>query len=128
MSIKFFKDQTLQELLENIGNNLDCYRNGDFSDLITPESCHQSGELSFDHEILRSIGGGKENDAENCMKMFDALVGLTPRLARDKRFWCYLTHTDLLEYTRERWPIPDDDDEAINGFVEAINREVVDVD
>ena len=113
MSIKFFKDQTLQELLENIGNNLDCYRNGDFSDLITPESCHQSSELSFDHEILRSIGGGLENDAENCIKMFDALEGLTPKLAREKRLWCYLTHTDLLEYTRERWPIPDDDDEAI---------------
>jgi hypothetical protein len=38
---------------------------------------------------------------------------LSHYLARDERIWVYLVHTDLLEYARQRWPIPVDDEKAI---------------
>ena len=114
MSIAFFKDEALDELFENIEVNLDRYRNGDFDDLITDDSVHKFAELSINQEFLISIYGGQDDDVDNCLKMFEAMEGLTPKLARDKRLWSYLTHTSLFHYTRERWPIPDDDDEAVN--------------
>lgn len=46
--------------------------------------------------------------------MFSALPEMTPYLARDDRFWIYLTHVDLLAYSRKRWPIPDDDEKAVS--------------
>ena len=42
---------------------------------------------------------------------------MTPYLARDARIWCYLTHTYLLEYSRNRWPIPADDEKAVKHIV-----------
>ena len=38
---------------------------------------------------------------------------LSPYMARDERLWIYLSHTAMLEYTRKRWPIPTDDEKAI---------------
>ena len=114
MSISFFKDEALDELFENIEVNLDQYRNGDFDDLVTDDSVHKFAELSINQEFLISIHGGQDDDVDNCLKMFEAMQGLTPKLARDKRLWSYLTHTSLLQYTKERWPIPNDDDEAVN--------------
>jgi hypothetical protein len=43
----------------------------------------------------------------------EAMGELTPYLARDPRLWVYLTHTLLLTYSRNRWPIPDEKDRAI---------------
>jgi Family of unknown function (DUF6339) len=40
------------------------------------------------------------------MICFKALSKLTGYEARDERFWSYLTHTLLLDYTRRRWPLP----------------------
>ncbi len=38
---------------------------------------------------------------------------IPPYLARDSRLWVYLTHTLLLDYSRKRWPIPNDDEKAV---------------
>ncbi|HLG99799.1 MAG TPA: DUF6339 family protein [Bryobacteraceae bacterium] len=53
-------------------------------------------------------------EEQNCAISYNALSDLSPYEARDERFWVYLTHTLLLEYARKRWPIPDDDDAAID--------------
>ena len=39
---------------------------------------------------------------------------MPPYLARDSRLWVCLTHTSLLQYARKRWPIPGDDDKAVD--------------
>jgi hypothetical protein len=109
MSIQLLKQRTIDELITNIADNLDSYRAGDFDSIIDNDGCHMHDGLTFDIELLESIHGGRDEDAGNCLKMFEAMNGLTPYLAKDERLWCYLTHTVLLEYSRERWPIPDDD-------------------
>lgn len=43
-----------------------------------------------------------------------ALGNLKPYVARDLRMWCYLTHMNLLSYSRSRWPIPTNDEDAVS--------------
>ena len=114
MSIELLKKEVFDELFDNIEGNLDIYRNGDFNDLISDNSYYQSSEFNVDINLLGNITGGQENDVDNCLLMFNAIEGLSPSLARDKRLWSYLTHTHLFNYARERWPIPEDDIEAVN--------------
>jgi hypothetical protein len=45
--------------------------------------------------------------------MIQALPEITPYLARDERFWVYLSHTNLIKYARARWPIPDENEKAV---------------
>ena len=114
MSIELLKEEALNELLDNINNNLEKYRNGDFNDAIDDHSFHRFSELNIDKDLLSKIQGGQESDVDNCLLMFNAIEDLSPSLARDKRLWSYLTHTHLFDYTKERWPIPDEDEDAIN--------------
>ena len=99
MSIELLKQEVFDELFDNIESNLDTYRNGDFSDLISDNNYHQSSEFNVDLNLLSNITGGQENDVDNCLLMFNAIEGLSPSLARDKRLWSYLTHTHLFNYT-----------------------------
>lgn len=114
MSIEILKKEVFDDLFDNIKSNLDKYRNGDFNDLISDNSYYKSSEFTIDLNLLGNITGGQENDVDNCLLMFNAIEDLSPSLARDKRLWSYLTHTHLLSYARERWPIPKDDTEAVN--------------
>jgi len=119
MSI-FFKQITHDRLFANIKNNLERYRSGNFDDLIGSDDCFSSDRVSIDFEALKLIKGTDKNDTENALLMEKAISGLSPLAARDKRFWTKLTHTHLLNYTRKRFPIPDDskgDDRVINHII-----------
>ena len=60
-----------------------------------------------------SCEGGDDHEVEYCELMFSAIPNMTPYLARDERLWTYMTHTVLLDYSRERWPIPQDKEKAM---------------
>jgi hypothetical protein len=117
MAIKFLRQKTLDELYSNVESNLDRYRAGNFDDLLLTDKIYTFDKIDIDHDALDNIEGGDKNDAINCLRLFNAIDGMTPYLARDARIWCYLTHTYLLEYSRNRWPIPADDDDAIKKIV-----------
>jgi len=107
MSIQFLKQSTLEQLYSDIKENLERYKTGDFEDLITQDVCLVSDKLSIEIDKLNLIKGNYKNDVENALLMNEAIVALSPHVARDKRLWSYLTHTHLFRYTRERWPFPD---------------------
>jgi hypothetical protein len=44
-------------------------------------------------------------DLENAIRMHKALPTLTPVQAQDPRLWTHLTHVELWEYMRVRWPV-----------------------
>jgi hypothetical protein len=117
MTIKFLRQKTLDELYSNVGSNLDRYRAGNFDDLLLTDKIYTFDKIDIDHDALEGIEGGDKNDAINCLRLFNAIDGMTPYLARDARIWCYLTHTYLLEYSRNRWPIPADDVKAVKHIV-----------
>jgi hypothetical protein len=106
----------LDQLRSEIGRNLGLYRSGDFDFLEVDSSFWFEHDLKIDEAALKELRASSPDslrEAENCKALYAALSSLRPYEARDERLWVYLTHTKLLEYTRSRWPLPADDEEAI---------------
>ena len=115
MKARFLKAVTAQDLITKIRENLEYYRTGDFDYIINDPAHYFEGTLDIQETMLSAItcDKGDYKEVECCMQMFEALDGLSHYLARDERLWVYISHTFLLSYTRIRWPIPADDEEAI---------------
>ncbi len=115
MKVNFLKAKKVQELLTKIPENLELYRTGNFGFLMNESSYHLESRLEIDEQKLAAISCDKTNlkEVENCVLIYQALDNISHYLARDERLWVYLTHTHLLEYTRARWPIPEDNIQAI---------------
>lgn len=116
MKARFLKSIKVQELISSVSENLEFYRNGNF-DFMTNDPAHYfETDLDIQEDLLSAICCDKDNlnEVDCCMKMYQALGDVSYYLARDERLWVYLSHTLLLGYARDRWPIPADDKEAIN--------------
>jgi len=115
VELRFLKAVKLRELFEQIPNNLKLYRTGNFKYLIMDPAYYYVTKQKFDEDKLSLIDCNDNNqyEIENCIFMFEAMGDLSPVIAREERLWAYLTHTSLLEYTRKRWPIPENDDKAV---------------
>lgn len=118
MKARYFKRATLEELREDVPNSVSIYRTGSFSYLEADSSKFFEANVDVDEAKLAVFQTpdqqGQLFEEHNCLTCYQALAGLTPYEARDERLWAYLTHTWLLDYTRKRWPIPDDDEAAVS--------------
>ena len=116
MKSGYLRGAILEELRQSVPNNLERYRYGSFEYLSTDFLHWFEGAFDFDESQLSSLqlpDSSGQHDEENCACCYRALSGLSPYEARDERFWVYITHTVLLDYTRERWPIPEEEEPAI---------------
>jgi hypothetical protein len=109
-----FRTQTVHQLYKDVEKNLAVYRGGDFNSLLVDSSLFLESECELDDAEIKKISCTKENDNEvqSCLGILQGLKGVTAYLARDERLWARLCHIELLEYARERWPIPVDDVKA----------------
>ncbi|MBL7003938.1 MAG: hypothetical protein ISR69_07930 [Gammaproteobacteria bacterium] len=115
IALSYLKQEAVNSLRDNIENNLELYRNGNFEHLIEGDVNTLNGDILIDEFLLKGMHCiSNDRDVENSLLISQGIEGLTPYLARDERIWVYLTHTILLNYTRERWPIPEDDNNAIS--------------
>lgn len=125
MKMRLLKIDRLRELESNIASNLQKYRSGDFEELEDDQFCFHELENEIDESILGQIecsdgfyhGGQDENEAKNCVLLYESLNGLSLYNARDERLWVYLLHTKMLEYARKRWPMPDDNENAVKHIM-----------
>lgn len=109
------KSECVANLKASIAKNLDRYRTGDFARLFDEISI----DLEADYSALSGIVMPSDDDlkdVENCVVIESVFGHLTPFAARDERLWTQLTHGSLLDYSRKRWPIPDDDEKAISSI------------
>jgi len=115
MKLHMLKSQRVSVLRNDIENNLDKYRSGNFEFLFTDYTSSFECDVEIDESLFESFVPGNSNASEvaNCKLILNALGNLTPYMARDERLWVYLTHSYLLDYTRKRWPIPVDNEKAI---------------
>ena len=115
MNMRLIRLAKIQELNEGIYINLDKYRNGNFNYLSIDLANYIETKHVINEEMLATIHCDEKDhrEIENCKIVYAAMNGLSQYLARDERIWVYLVHTDLLDYSRNRWPIPDDDDKAV---------------
>lgn len=113
--IRFLKSDCVASLKGSIKTNLERYRSGDFSELLEDFESEFSICYSVFNEIeVPDITDPK--DVQNCLVVKKALHELTPFAARDERLWAHLSHGPLLDYTRNRWPIPSDEEKAISSI------------
>lgn len=115
MKARLLKASKVKELLTNIPDNLDEYRAGNFDFLRDDPSGYYEVDLEINETKLSTIDCDANNhrEVDNCIAAFDAMGDISLYLARDERLWVYLSHTNLLAYSRKRWPIPDNDEKAI---------------
>lgn len=118
MKARYLKRATLEELRQAVPDSLGVYRSGSFSHLEADPSKYFQVNFHVDEPKIVAFEvpdqQGQLFEEYNCLTCYEALPDLSPYEARDERLWTYLTHTSLLEYTRKRWPIPDDDAAAIS--------------
>jgi hypothetical protein len=109
------REALVRDLIRTIDQNLERYRTGDFQYLLSDSSNFIETEYEINDEELAKIRiiGNDFNEVQCCLGAFRGLPNITAYLARDQRLWVYLTHIVLLEYTRERWPIPLDNEKAV---------------
>lgn len=115
MKARFFKAKIVRDMSLEIRENLELYRKGQFDFITNDPDKFFDTDLEIDESKLLLIECDSNNqyEVENCQLMYEAMGELNHYLAREDRLWTYLTHTFLLEYTRQRWPIPEDDEKAI---------------
>jgi hypothetical protein len=109
------REALVHDLTREIGNNLEKYRSGDFKYLTSVGSNFIETEYEINEvELSRvTIKDGDFNEVECCLGVYNGLPNVSAYLARDQRLWVYLTHIMFLDYTRQRWPIPQDKEKAI---------------
>lgn len=84
-----------------------CFGDDDFSAVLTERGRRGEERTKF-----------MKQEPARCEAIFDALK-LTPQQAADERIWVYLTHFVFWNYSRARWPLPDDNDEKKIQSVDA---------
>jgi hypothetical protein len=115
MIARMLKNSVIKELWDKVDQNIDAYRTGDFKNIKADPNNSIEADVEIDEAKLASIVCTEKdrNEIQNCKLMKEAMDSITPYLARDQRIWVYLTHTHLLNYSRNRWPIPSEKEQAV---------------
>jgi len=125
MELKLFHQVTLAQLMQDIQDNLHTYKNGSFSYVQEDETLSFSLGVSssIDLDMLKPIfeyNGKDSSPSERAATdivfsalTYKAISGIDPSVARDPRLWNYLSHTYFLNYIRNRYPIPLEDEKAV---------------
>ena len=107
---------SLQALNKNVVDNLNLYRQGDFLEILKGHKTLTVDEDLDTNFFKKLICTNKAtDDYENSILIWRHLI-ISPSLAREARFWCYLTHTHCLEYTRARYPLINGDEKDIKSI------------
>ena len=115
MKARFLKLAALDRLRADVPRNMESYRSGDFAWLNADPAYWFELDVEIDAGLLQRLhmpDGQIKFEKENCALLYRAMERIAPYEARDERLWAYLTHVTLLDYARQRWPIPSDDDDA----------------
>ncbi|HYO69171.1 MAG TPA: DUF6339 family protein [Archangium sp.] len=121
--IYVLRDQTLKDLeaLALTDEGLVRYRQpGAFA--FTPEQLlefpHETGAEPPKLTVEESRRGRASADFEHALQIYEWLGPLSETEARDKRLWAWVAHVPFADYTRARWPIPDDAKGARNSILD----------
>lgn len=97
--------QVADDLRNDISENIDRYRGGDFLELEAAGDWRIPLSIDIDLGELMDLTPESSSDSEihNSLVVGHVLGRLTPSLARENRIWIRLSHVECLEYSRKRW-------------------------
>lgn len=106
MTLKMFRSfSSLNVLSCEVEDNIDRYRGGDFDEKLADHkllNVRDGFSFSFFNDLKKT--NNSSDDYDNAILLWNHLT-ISPRLAREARLWCFLTHTHGLEYCRARYPL-----------------------
>lgn len=110
MNVPIFKRDLVYTLFKGVDQNLDYYRSGNLSELLSkPEFKTQvvaSKKATYEPTNLLSLKADLKTgkDVENAIIVHRELHRLTPALAADERIWTALCHQDeVVKFIWDRW-------------------------
>ena len=105
--LKFLSQDVMDSLQAQVTANRTRYESGDFLDLELGNGwAIEASSVSLDGAAIADLDMSStkpEIEVQNSLKVFEALPGMTPAIAREGRIWTRLTHVEGLEYSRARW-------------------------
>ncbi len=60
--------------------------------------------ISQPEDLLLQLDPTPEGDYKSAIAIYEAYKDITPLFAQQDDLWVYLTHVDLFEYVKKRWP------------------------
>jgi hypothetical protein len=125
MSLLMFRSQqSIKRLRSDLESNpeewLDRYRSGDFKQFLKDDpTAIVDNDFSEVSLAELQLGQSADLDIENAAIIWEKFNKVTPRVARQPRFWIYLTLATGLDYTRSRWPLdPNNDEKAVKQVLD----------
>lgn len=73
-----------------------------------PFDCSEVRSLNgvkHDETLLQKLDPTPDGDFQTGIALFEAFPNLSPVFAQQDDLWVYLTHVDLFQYVKQRWPI-----------------------
>lgn len=123
--IKYLREETLDNLKDNIKNNIEFYRENKnaWLDYYFDEDLYSlefKDGFNIKFELLKD--GGYKDDFENVKIIYDNLKELTPVQASDERLWSYLTHVNFWDYMTNRWSVKEREEREEEKLVKFIRE------
>ena len=111
--VKFLRHGAVAQLHDKVDNNLHLYEKGSasFAECIAEDGVQLARSMRISPELAAKIKmptATDNHDAHNSV-MVNQLLRLNPAQACDYRIWTYLSHFELRDYIRRRWPLPKGD-------------------
>lgn len=60
--------------------------------------------ISQPEDLLQELDPSPDGDYKSAIAIYEAYKGITPLFAQQDDLWVYLTHVDLFEYVKKKWP------------------------
>lgn len=103
---RVFKKSYIDELRNNI--KVDDYLQESFP--YDESRCAKLYGIEHPEGLLEKLDPTPDGDLRSAIAIYEAYKGLSPLLAQQDDLWVYLTHVDLFDYVKKRWPIMLEDD------------------
>jgi len=104
-NLLYVGQQIADDLADQIYDNLERYKAGDFLDLEAKGDWRIPLSIEADTAALSKLKQNKspESETENSLLVGSIFNKMTPTLARENRVWLRLSHIECIAYSRQRW-------------------------
>lgn len=111
---RVFKKSYIDELRNNI--NVADYLQDSFP--YDESRCAKLYGIQHPEGLLEKLDPTPDGDLQSAIAIYEAYKDISPLLAQQDDLWVYLTHVDLFEYVKKRWPIMVGDDvDKVKNFI-----------
>lgn len=113
---RVFKKSYIEELQTNI--NVSDYLQDSFP--YDESRCAKLYGIQHPEGLQEKLDPTPDGDLQSAIAIYEAYKDISPLLAQQDDLWVYLTHVDLFEYVKKRWPIivgDGDDLDKVKRFI-----------